>query len=249
MPTVYIFLGASLHTQSKLAEHFQTNGLDTPSAGVLYFPEDSGPSLSGPSETWMLDAGGTLTLPASAQEQETIFLLSNPSADPRPLLEGLARNREAPSSLELGRIFTIADCKQLSERPELKAFYELCLHFSDVFLLGNRNGVSKKWVQGYIDQLKKLAIPTRIEYLKAGDKLERVSEFLYPEARRVSQIFDPPDDPIDPGLIIESVEEEDAGDLDETSEFDPRALHNDPFLCHLEDGSYKIKLSAFPKYP
>jgi|TARA_B110000037_G_scaffold131640_1_gene149572 hypothetical protein len=245
---LYLILGSQLNAQRDLANYLCQHGLENPATAAIYFPETS-PSTTDSAASWAFGDGGTLALPAKASDNEAIFLLCSPSEDPRPFLEAVAGALQA-TKFELARIFTVVDCGLLCEQPQLKAYYELCLHFSDVFLLGNRSDVSKKWVQGYIDELKKMAVPTRIEYLKADGKVDAVSEFLFPEARRVSQIFDAADGPDDPGLIIESQsEDDDQEDEEEITKFDLRNLENDPYLLRFEDDSFEIKLRTFPEYP
>ena len=248
MTELYLILGSDLEAQRDLANYLRLQGFEDSDSAAICVPEKSAASV-GSESAWTIDPDESLSLSINPGDHEAIFLLCSPEDDPRPLLEATAIALQE-SSMELSRIFTIVDCHQLCERPLLKAYYELCLHFSDVFLLGNRSEVSKKWVQGYIDELKKKAVPTRVEYLKPKGKIDKVSELLFPEARRVSQIFDPIDGPEERGLIIESLaQEDDLENEEDTVDIDLRNPEDDPYLQRFEDASYEIKLRTYPEYP
>lgn len=173
--------------------------------------------------------------------EATIFWIPDGNEDPRGFLAAI-RDWYEERGDELGRIFTIIDCHRQVHDASIHSFYELCIHFSDVLLLGNRDLLSKKEIQTYRDQLKKAAIPCRVEFLKTGGKITHAHELLFPEARRLSLYFDPIEEekPLDvplEGFLAKPEEEE---------EPDPRDFANDPFLARSIDGRWH-KILHLPK--
>ncbi|MFP4540718.1 MAG: hypothetical protein ACLFR7_03720 [Opitutales bacterium] len=175
-------------------------------------------------------------MPALSPALESAFFVPTPERDPRPFLETL-RSWMEEQGHTLARIYTVADCAALAA-SQSGPYFDLCLHFTDVYFLGHREEVSKKWIQQYRDQLRKRALPAQVELLRKGGKVDDVHALLFPEARRLTQFFDPPDESILPGLEIEGMAENEGDDTD------PRDPQNDPYLERNEEGAYRHPLRA-----
>src|SRR5262245_19039966 len=53
------------------------------------------------------------------------------------------------AGLELARIITVVNCQLVHARKELLRWYDACVHFSDVVLLNQREGVPNKWLSEF----------------------------------------------------------------------------------------------------
>ena len=103
---------------------------------------------------------------------------------------------------ELGRIITVVNCRLAEQHAALLPWYEACIHFSDIALLHQREGVANKWMSEFQTHFKKLYYPCLFEVVKAG-RVKNPLVVLDPQARRMSHLFD-----IDEwtGLDLEGVE-------------------------------------------
>ncbi len=119
---------------------------------------------------------------------------------------------------ELGRIITVVNCRLAEQHHALLAWYEACIHFSDIALLHQRDGVANKWMSEFQTHFKKLYCPCLFEVVKAG-RVKNPLMVLDPQARRMSHLFDVDDWT---GLDLEGVEfgteDEDGNVTDEEEE-------------------------------
>ena len=118
---------------------------------------------------------------------------------------------------ELGRIITVVNCRLAEQHAALLAWYEACIHFSDIALLHQREGVANRWMSEFQTHFKKLYYPCLFEVVKAGC-VKNPLIVLDPQARRMSHLFD-----IDEwtGLNLEGVEfgtEDEDGNIEEEEE-------------------------------
>lgn len=178
---------------------------------------------------------GPLPPEVDSAEDITIFLIPNDRNDPREFLCELKSWLDT-HDLEIGRIITLIDCAVAETHPGALPFFDMCIHFSDVVLLGNRDGVSKKWVQQFRDRFRKNAIPSLIEFVKKGGKVSEPVEILFPEARRLSLFFDPIDEDSGFNVQVEGLSDE------EEDESSPGQAPVDPYLERLPDGTFRLKV-------
>ena len=245
MSDIYIILGAGESNRTALVRFLTRNSLD-PEVGpaILYGVQEE--LNENPEALSMLEAEPVVEvrgLPrgwAAAEDPlppppatGIVFFLTDGRANPVDELEAL-QAWMAAHELNLARIFTVVDCTLLQKEPGAGTWYDACIHFSDVVLLGNRTDVAKKWVQDYAKQLHRQALPCHIAYLKKGGTVDAPLELLFPEARRISLFFDPDDEQAIP---LPEVEIE--GDIDEDA-IDPRDPQSDPYLKRTDVG-YRVK--------
>lgn len=234
MRTTHILLGAPGPALVELAQFLRREGFEDPHAVRLLAHASHLPAIGEDPAVTAWETGTPLPpLPPAEEDCPVLFLLPS-LADPRSALEAIRAWLELHER-ELSRILTLVDCEGLAADASHHAYYDLCLHFSDVLLLGRREEVPKKWVQEYQKRLHKLAVPTLIEFAKKGGKVTDPIALLYPEARRVSQFFDPPEETIELPVEIEGF-----GTEEETD--DPRDAALDPYLTRGEDGQYRVRL-------
>ncbi|MFA6959335.1 MAG: hypothetical protein WC205_01130 [Opitutaceae bacterium] len=90
---------------------------------------------------------------------------------------------------EVGRVITVINCGLAEKHHALLAWYEACIHFSDVALLNKREGVANKWMSEFQLRFKELCYPCLFEIVKHG-RVKNPLIVLDPQARRMSHIFD-----------------------------------------------------------
>lgn len=243
--TSYILLGWGESDRPALCAHLLRFGVDlsVQPATVVTAPihlEATKEALSAQNVNVPLSTFTVDTLPAVEPEEDAlVFWIPDGTEDPRDFLEAIRGWIEGRGD-ELGRIITVIDFELREKNTGSHGFYDLCLHFSDVVLLGNRANVSKKAVQAFQDHLKKSALPSRVELLKANGGTGSPHTLLFPEARRLSFYFDPETSNADGGFEMEGISLK-----EEEGEADPRDPDNDPFLARTADG-HRRKIVHLP---
>jgi len=129
---------------------------------------------------------------ANALPAETLFLLNGGSLNPVDFVEQAHDLLESPD-VELAKVFTVVHCQKLQEHSKLNAWYEACIHFSDVVLLNRREGVEDKVVNAMVDHYKNGHYPCLFVFVKKG-QVANPALVLEPDARRMSLYFDPDED-------------------------------------------------------
>jgi len=104
---------------------------------------------------------------------------------------------------ELGRILCVVNCKLVAKTLALLPWFDVCVHFSDAVLLNRREGVSNKWISDFQKRYADQFYPCLFEFVKKG-RVPNPLIVLEPQAQRVSQYFDPQENSVVDGLIIES---------------------------------------------
>lgn len=131
-----------------------------------------------------------------AEDIETAFIVTDGRSDPVDQIEFFHHWLRNNPQHELARIITVVNCTLLSEHPKLEAWYEACIHFSDVVLLGKREGVDNRWISQFEEPYKKACYPCLFELLKKGG-IGNPALVLDPLPRRLSLAFDTDLDAID----------------------------------------------------
>ena len=218
-PLVYVILGAAGSGRREVLADLIAGGLgeDDRAAVVLSAGETAGEhdAALGAVTRWtwrdgIIDAA----LPAEATH---VFFVTDGRLNPVDQIEQL-HVWIAAAGAELARIITVVNCRLAERHPALLAWYEACIHFSDIVLLNHREGVANKWMSEFQTHFKKLYYPCLFEIVKAG-RVKNPLIVLDPQARRMSHLFD-----IDEwtGLDLEGVEfgteDEDGNIIDEEAE-------------------------------
>lgn len=171
----------------------------------------------------------------SAHTNKIVFWL----LDPR---ENLADSLEETSDIltDAGitpvKVLTVVDCLATEKHSVVQKYYQACIHFSDVVLLGNRDGVSQKWLREWQESFRKACFPCDFHMIKKGGHLVEAQSIFYPDIRRITQIFDPPEShSIDPMLLPEWEASFDPEDEDSQ----PPATESDPWLERHPNGARK----------
>jgi hypothetical protein len=136
---------------------------------------------------WQLDGAKVKHGRVSAAPEKVIFLASG-TADPADTAEAL-KAWISHNDCRLGRIITVVHCSFLQEQLKSQGWYDACIHFSDIVLLGRREAVDNKWIKAFETRFKKQCLPCHIE-LVTKEKTKNPVAVLEPEARRASLFFD-----------------------------------------------------------
>ena len=159
----------------------------------------------------------------SLGETDSVFLVADGNLDPVDQIEAMKDFMES-NDLDLGRILTVVHCALAEVHDELHAWYQGCIHFSDVVLLNRREGVSQKWIREFQNGFRQEYFPCFFELVKKG-RVDNPVHVLDPTPRRLSQHFDEKED----SLLDE---EEDHDDSGIKSDFPD----GDPFLLRYSNG-------------
>jgi hypothetical protein len=190
-PLVYLFLGVPGSGRRQILTDLLADGLaadDTP-AVLLPDEEPENPADAGLPQTtrWRWEEG-TIAVECPAGVSH-LFILTSGRRNPVDQLEAF-KAWFAAHRLELTRVICVVHGQMAARQPTLVTWYDVCVHFSDVVLLHRREGLENKWVSGFLRHLEEQRLPCILEQVKAG-RVRNPALILEPQARRVSQAFDP----------------------------------------------------------
>lgn len=181
--------------------------------------------LPADAESFYSATGGPIGLRA-------VFILFDGLGDLADQMEALA-TWLPESPFEMGRVITLVDCSLAREREDILPWYDASVHFSDIVLLNHREAIPNRWVADFQDRYRKSRLPVLFDLVKKG-RVRNPAEVLFPEARRVSQIFEREDDPFASLEVIIEEEAEDVSEEDEEEALLP--IEEDPYLRRHPDG-------------
>lgn len=119
---------------------------------------------------------------------EKIIFLAPGISDPADCAEAI-KTWSDHNNCQIARLLTVVHCNFLQEQTVAKAWFDACIHFSDVVLLNRREEAGNKWVKDFEANYRKACSPARFVMVKKG-RVNNPAEVLDPEARRVSLYFD-----------------------------------------------------------
>jgi hypothetical protein len=223
---VYFILGTPGAGRRALVADLVENGLSGDERALVLVaasetadPADEKLAALGRGEVrrWTAAAGSplpTVDLAGAAN----VFLLADPRADAVTQIEAL-KPWLAAHGAELARIFTVVNCQFAEKHAVTAAWFDACIHFSDVVFLTKRDGVENKWLSTFIRRYEDQAYPCYFIHVKKGG-LPNPALVLEPQPRRVAQYFDPFDE-IPADLEIETDDDEPEDPDDETPPPEP----------------------------
>ena len=151
----------------------------------------------------------------------------------------------ALNNAELARALCVVDCRLAERHPPLLAWFEACIHFSDVVLLNRREGVENRWLSGFLEHFRSQHLPCLFETVKAG-RIRNPALILEPQARRLTQIFDEEQDWIFTNAEGDEIDEEDITDDEEEEVQATPAV--DPYFERRNGGRRVKELPDIAKY-
>lgn len=144
------------------------------------------------------------------------FFISEGRENPVEQIEVFVAWLEAQGGA-IGRVLTVVNCQLAEKNPALLAWYEACVHFSDIVLLNKREGVANKWMSEFQGHFKKQFVPCLFEFVKDGH-IKNPALVLDPQARRMSHVFDDESDWIFTTTEGEIIDEDEETEGDEEVE-------------------------------
>lgn len=152
-----------------------------------------------------------------------LFILSDGRGNPVDQLEALKPWLEREGR-ELARIICVVNCQLVEAHPTLLAWFDACIHFSDVVLLARREGVDNKWLSDFQTRYRDQFMPAVFEMVKHG-RVKNPALVLEPQPRRLSHYFDEDED-----WLIDGLAEEDDMEIEEGTEEVEVTKQEDPYF-------------------
>lgn len=201
-PLVYLVLGTPGSGRRAVLSDLIADGLTADDRAVTALPDTEAPNEGdarlGRVVRWSArDGGFTLEVPGLARGETPdfthLFIVADGRRDPVDQIEAFRdwlRGRPA----DLARIITVVHCGLAhAHDPAIRPWFDACIHFSDVVLLAGREGVPNKWMSDFQARYRDAFMPALFEFVKQG-RVKNPVMVLDPEARRLSQAFDPESD-------------------------------------------------------
>jgi hypothetical protein len=224
-PLVYFILGAAGSGRREIVADLIEGGLTEGDRAAVMLSASEAPDawdakLPGLTRwTWTGDAIDG-TLPTDATH---VFFITDGRSNPVDQLE-LCKAWLESQGAEVARILCVVNCALVEKNPGLLAWYEACVHFSDVVLLTRREGVANKWLSEFRAHFDNLFYPCLFELVKNG-RVKNPALVLDPLARRMTHAFDVDQEWVftdSEGDELEEDEESEAGDeVEVTAAVDP----------------------------
>jgi hypothetical protein len=193
---VYVILGAPGSGRREVLADLVADGLDPVDerahvylpAGEPAQPEDEKLGAATVARmAWNADLQ-LLVADAPPAGSTHLFVMLDGRINPVDQLEAL-KPWLAAHSLPVARILTVVHCRLAEQHPPLQAWFDACIHFSDIVLLNRREGVANKWLSDFRRRYDDQCLPCLIEFVKGG-RVKNPAALLDPVARRLSQYFD-----------------------------------------------------------
>jgi hypothetical protein len=244
----YLLLGCAGSGRREVLSDLIESGFDQSGGVVVMLSKGEVPSASEASLPaigrweWRGDAISASLVPDSRQ----VIFVTDGRLNPVEQIEAFTRWM-AEQGGELARVLCVVDCQFAANNPPLFAWFEACIHFSDVVLLNRREGVDNKWLSDFVGHFKKQFFPCLFEHVKDG-RVRNPALVLEPEARRVSHVFDAEQDWIftnADGEVIDEQEESEEGDGEEEVEATPQV---DPYFARDAAGRRAKRLPDISKF-
>lgn len=218
-PLVYIILGVAGSGRREVLADLLEGGLAEEDRPVVLLAarETAGPADSrlGEIKRWNWVEG---TIEAAFPADAThVFFITDGRTNPVDQLEALKPWIEG-NGAELGRVLCVVNCSFAEQHHEMPAWYDACIHFSDVVLLNRREGVANKWLSEFKRRYEDMFLPCLFEFVKGG-RVRNPLLVLEPQPRRMTHYFDEDVDWVVTGIESGSEDENDAlDDVDEEVE-------------------------------
>lgn len=230
-PLVYLVLGTPGAGRRAIVRDLVENGFEAGEKATVLLAEGEAadpadaelaalPNVTVQRWQWQAPGFPEISLSGSG----TVFLLADPQVSVVDQVEAL-KPWLLDRGAELGRVYTVVDCGLAEKNPALQAWFDACIHFSDVVLLTRREGVANKWLSDFLAHYRDQFFPCHFLQLKKRG-IENPALVLDPTPRRVSQYFDESAEL--PEIEIESDDDDEEGDAD--------ILPEDPYFERMRGG-------------
>lgn len=219
-PLVYFILGAAGSGRRAVLLDLITGGLPEDAKPAVLVSDGENPTatdaqLPGLAQ-WTWDENSIDAAPLEGVTH--IFLVCDGRINPVDQLEA-GKVWLTQIGAEIGRVICVVNCRLAEANPPLLVWYDACVHFSDVVLLNQREGVENKWLSEFQRRYKDQFFPCLFEFVK-NNRVKNPAEVLDLQARRMSHLFDEDQD-----WVITGGEDEEEAEGDEEIEAAPEEDH------------------------
>lgn len=246
-PLVYLVLGATGSGRREILCDLIEGGLQPEDRPAVLLSAGEAPQVEPEAKLpgvahWRWDDGMIVgTLPAGATH---VFFVVDGALSPIDQIETFKAWLEAQGG-ELARVLCVVNSQLAEKHAALLAWFEACVHFSDVVLLNKREGLDNKWLSDFLTHFKKQYYPSIFEMVREG-KVKNPALILEPQARRMSHVFDEEQDWIFTNAEGEVIDEqEESEDGEDEIEAKPE---EDPYLERRNGGRRVKELPDIAKY-
>jgi hypothetical protein len=215
-PLVYLILGAPGSGRRDVLADLIEGGLAEGDRAAVMISDAEGPAdadgkLANTTRwTWLDDGAISGTLPNGATH---VFFIADGRRNPVDQVEAFKPWVEAQGG-EVGRVICVINSQLAEKHASLLAWFEACVHFSDVVLLNKREGVENKWMSDFLGHFKKQFFPCLFEMVKDG-RVKNPALILEPQARRMTHVFDEDQDWIFTNAEGEEIDEQEETENDD----------------------------------
>lgn len=237
-PLVYLVLGAAGSGRREILVDLIEAGLEEADRPAVLLAADEMPDVFDAKlpnvHRWSWQDGAIAAdLPENAMQ---VFFVTSGRGSPVDETEAFKTWIDAQPA-EVARVICVVNCQLAEKHPPLLAWYEACVHFSDIVLLNHRERVENKWFSGFLTHFEKQFYPCVFETVKAG-RVKNPALILEPEARRMTHVFDEDQD-----WILTNAEGEEVDDEDEVAEDEElqAAPEQDPYFARRSEGGRRVK--------
>lgn len=226
-PFVYVVLGSSESGKRTVLADLLQHALTVVPSATIYIPVDEAPCA--PLEALQLQHPQIQF--ASWSIQDECLLAPQPHAGvscsffifpgKRSPVEGLEPLRDwlLEQELSLARVISVLNVSKTSKDNNLKEWYDVCLHFTDVVVFTHEDKGLGAWSEAYKAAFRKAHYPCLFLHAPHG-LVDNPSLALDHTVRRISQAFDEE--------II----------MDDDEETEPETPYIDPYFERLSTGEY-----------
>ncbi len=199
MTAVYLVLGVPGAGRPEVVANLVADGLEPRPVTVYHAAGEAIPSTPAAPITYVpfTFEGGQFDIDEDgepADDPKEAFFLADGSKNIIDQLEAFPK-WVAARGWELARVLVVVDCVLAMQHEDVVLWYEACIHFADCVLLNNRNADTHKWATQFEKKFHELRYPCQFFLVKKG-RVDLPLVVLFPEARRLTMIFDE-FDPID----------------------------------------------------
>src|SRR5258708_36304523 len=216
-PLVYLILGAAGSGRREVLADLIEGGLAEGDRAAVMLSESETPDDAAEKKlgvisrwSWLDESAISGEFPAGATQ---VFFVADGRRDPVELCEVFKPWVEAQGG-EIARVICVVNCALVEKSPPLMAWYDACVHFSDVVLLNRREGVANKWLSDFQARYHGQYMPCLFEFVKEG-RVKNPALVLDPVARRMTHAFDAEQDWIFKDAEGDIIEEDEVTDDDE----------------------------------
>lgn len=244
---VYLILGAPGSGRREVLADLIETGLDESDrpavlleAGEAADPADARlPRLT----RWTWQAEDGFIAGALPEGAGPVFFVTAGRVNPVDQIEAFRAWLEAQGG-ELARVLCVVHCALAEKNPGLLAWYDACVHFSDVVMLQRREGVANKWVSDYLKHYQDQFMPCLFEMVKAG-RVRNPGLVLDPQARRLSHVFDGEDSWVFRDADGQEIDEQDEVDDEDEVEATPE---EEPYFVRDAAGRRQKRIPDIAKF-